>query len=98
MITQMTYKLGLLRWHEALLAINKSKTRYCYCERLYKMLNCSKTYIRVLVKSLAKNKLIKISPEKKINRIIVTEKGQRVINALSEIKHEVDDLFVRFKM
>ncbi len=94
----MTLKLGLLRWHEALLAINKSRNRYCYCERLYKMLRCSKTHIRVLVRLLAKNKLIEIVPEKKINRIVITKKGQRVINALCEIRHEIDDLVIRFKL
>lgn len=87
----MTRRLRIPRWNDILIEIYKNQHRFRYCEKLYKIVNCSKTHMRQIVKQLAKHKLITIVPIRKMKALILTKKGEKLIEPLmlirSEIKH-----------
>jgi predicted transcriptional regulator len=85
----MTTSIRLQRWNDVLLAISKSQNRHCYCERLYKAVRCSRTYMREVVSQLLDHELIAILPGKKIKRLVLTDKGKRVTLSLQTLNSEL---------
>ena len=87
----MTSTIHLQRWHDILLAISKGRERYRYAERLYKKLGCSRTYFREVISQLLAEDLIEIIPEKKIKRLVLTDKGRRVTQSLQTLNSELSE-------
>ena len=85
----MTCSLKLKRWTDVLLAIRNTNEKQCYCERLYRILHCSRTHIRVIANMLMNNSLVKAIPYKNVKRLKLTNRGQRVTSSLAEIKQEL---------
>ena len=85
----MISMIKLPRWGDVLLEISKTKERYRYCERIQKVVKCSRSHIREIVKTLEKSNLIEITPTTKIKRIELTEKGQKISIAIQTIKSEL---------
>lgn len=81
--------IKLPRWGDVLMEIHKSQERYRYCEKLQKCVKCSRSHIREIVKLLANNNLIEIIPARKIKRIALTRKGQKIAIAILTIKSEL---------
>ena len=88
----MTCSLRLMRWTDVLLAIHRSREHQCYCERLCRIIRCSKTHIRVMVKTLVENELVEIIPIKNIKKLSLTEKGEQVTKALFVLKSELNGI------
>ena len=78
-----------MRWTDVLLVIHRTHASRCYCERLCRVLNCSRTHIRVIVSKLASGALVEIIPYKNVNRVQLTEKGKNVTLALQTLKAEL---------
>jgi predicted transcriptional regulator len=77
------------RWTDVLLEIYKSPDTKRYCEKLNKRIHGSLTHIRDIVKLLAQYGFITITPEKKINKLELTEKGVIIIESILQIKLEL---------
>lgn len=82
----MVNKLRMPRWNDVLLAIYKSQDSGRYCQRLNRRVKGSLTHLRDIVQALARQKLIEVYNQKKIKRIRLTEKGQRVAVHILKIK------------
>ena len=85
----MICNLRIPRWHDVLLEIYKNTEKMSYCEKLNRRIKASLTHLREIVKLLAKHKLIKIVPSKKINLLAITEKGKRVASSILHLKTEL---------
>lgn len=85
----MTCSIRLKRWTDVLLAIRKTKATQCYCERLCRILRCSRTHIREIAKMLLNHKLVKVIPYKNIKRLALTKRGEKVTSSLASIKQEL---------
>ena len=88
----MTCSLRLMRWTDALLAIHRSKEPQCYCERLCRVIGCSRTHIRVIVKLLVENELVEIIPVKNVEKLCLTKKGRRVTMSLLALRSELNGI------
>ena len=88
----MTCSLRLMRWTDVLLAIHRSKDHHCYCERLYRVVGCSRTHIRVIAKRLAESELVEITPIRNVKMLSLTEKGRRVTISLLALKSELNGI------
>lgn len=82
----MSYKLHLPKWGDVLIAINNSPSHYRYSERLIRMVQGSITHLREVIKALQVYGLIEIIPKKKIKFLKLTDKGQKVLDAVQIIK------------
>jgi predicted transcriptional regulator len=82
----MKNHLRLPRWNDILLEIYKNQDRNNYCQRLNRNIRGSISHLREVVRLLAKSELINIERQKKIKRLILTEKGQKVTLAIMTIK------------
>jgi predicted transcriptional regulator len=85
----MPSSIRLQRWNDVLIAISKARNRQCYCERLYKIIQCSRTHMREIVAQLLDENLIEITPSRKIKYLELTDKGKRVIDSLQTINSEL---------
>lgn len=85
----MAVTLGLPRWNDVLVEIHRCQEKYCYCEKLNRVINGSLTHLREIVKALELKNIIEIKPTKKIRMIKLTEKGKRIISALLQLKEEL---------
>ena len=82
----MSCSLYLPIWIEVLVELYKAPDYKRYCQRMNQEVKTSMTHLRAVVKRLSEKSLIEIVPTKKINRIIVTEKGKRIAVAVQDIK------------
>lgn len=85
----MSSSLYLPIWIEVLVELYKAPDYKRYCQRMNQEVKTSMTHLRAVVKRLSEKRLIEIVPTKKINRIIVTEKGKRIAVAVQNIKSEL---------
>ena len=85
----MSSSLYLPIWIEVLVELYKAPDYKRYCQRMNQEVKTSMTHLRAVVKRLSEKSLIEIVPTKKINRIIVTEKGKRIAVAVQNIKSEL---------
>lgn len=85
----MSCSLYLPIWIEVLVELYKAPDYKRYCQRMNQEVKTSMTHLRAVVKRLSEKSLIEIVPTKKINRIIVTEKGKRIAVAVQNIKSEL---------
>lgn len=85
----MSSSLYLPIWIEVLVQLYKAPDYKRYCQRMNQEVKTSMTHLRAVVKRLSEKRLIEIVPTKKINRIIVTEKGKRIAVAVQAIKSEL---------
>lgn len=85
----MSSSLYLPIWIEVLVELYKAPDYKRYCQRMNQEVKTSMTHLRAVVKRLSEKSLIEIVPTKKINRIIVTEKGKRIAVAVQAIKSEL---------
>ena len=85
----MTSTLRLMRWTDTLLAIHRTRENQSYCERLCRVLRCSRTHIRVVANMLLEQGLIEVVPVKNVKRLALTEKGKRITESLLAIKAEL---------
>lgn len=85
----MSSSLYLPIWIEVLVQLYKAPDYKRYCQRMNQEVKTSMTHLRAVVKRLSEKRLIEIVPTKKINRIIVTEKGKRIAVAVQAIKAEL---------
>ena len=74
------------RWNEVLLQIYKSRDASRYGERLNRLVRGSRTHLRKVISMLERHQLIEIIPSKKIKRILLTDKGNRVAALLLELR------------
>ena len=72
-----------------LLAILKARGRDSYCEKLYKRLGCSRTYIREVVAALERQRLIRFVPCARIKAIVLTDRGRKIAESILIIKSEL---------
>ena len=77
------------RWHDVLLAIYRQKEDHRYSTRLNRYLKGSLTHLRIIVKRLERNGLIRILPQKNKKNIILTDKGERIAQAVMHIREEL---------
>ncbi len=85
----MSSSLYLPIWIEVLVELYKAPDYKRYCQRMNQEVKTSMTHLRAVVKRLSEKRLIEIVPTKKINRIIVTEKGKRIAVAVQAVKSEL---------
>ncbi len=85
----MSSSIYLPAWIDVLVELYKVPDYKRYCQRLGREVDTSMTHLRAVVKRLSEKRLIEIVPTKKINRIIVTEKGKRIAVAVQAIKSEL---------
>ena len=74
------------KWLEVLIKINMVPKNKRYSQKLYKEVKTSINHFRAILKRLEGEDLIQIYPSKKINWIILTEKGKEVSEAVMRIK------------
>jgi predicted transcriptional regulator len=79
------------KWSEVLLGIYKTPENKRYCQKITRNVKSTINHIRAIVKVLAKAKLIKIIPTKKIKHIQLTEKGKEVATSLINIKSAINE-------
>jgi predicted transcriptional regulator len=72
-----------------LLEISQSPEQARYCERLNRKLKTSLTHLRGISRQLEIHQLIEIEKGNKIKHLILTEKGRRIAESLSNIKFEL---------
>ena len=84
----MNKKLRIPRWQYVLLAIHKAPVHHRYSEKLNRQIKGSRTYLRTVVKRLAKNGLIEIEPMGQKKSLILTEKGLRVATSIMQLRSE----------
>jgi len=83
--------LKLPRWNEVLVKILRNRNKVCYCERLNRSIQGSRTYLREIIRILANNNLIEIRPTKKIKKLFLTDKGKRVAIHISNLRTELKE-------
>ena len=77
------------RWNDVLVEIHRSQERNRYCEKLNRSVKGSRSHIREIVKLLARYNLIEIRAAKKIKKLALTEKGEKVTLSILQIKSEL---------
>jgi len=85
----MNRTLRLSKWNEILIEILKQNGRPVYCELLGRRMNGSLAYIRKIVKSLEKKKIIMIKPENQAKLLYLTDKGRKIANYLFSVQAEL---------
>ena len=88
----MTCSIRLLRWQETLLAIGAARSNQCYCERLCRILHCSRTHIREIANRLAQHNLIRFESVKNVKRLILTDLGEQARKNLLALKSELNGI------
>lgn len=86
----MSNPIFLPVWIEVLVQLHKAPENRRYCQRICREVDTSMNHLRAIVKHLAEKRLIEIIFAKKINRIIITEKGKRMAMAFQQIKSELE--------
>ncbi len=84
--------LRMPKWNDILLKIHSSSEKSRYCEKLNKKIKGSRSYLRTVVRLLAQHRFIEIIPASKIKKLVITEKGKRVIIPLQQINIELKHL------
>ena len=82
----MTCSLALRRWTDVLTAILRTKASQCYCERLCRILHCSKAQMWDMAHMLARFNLIEFVPFKNVRRLVLTETGTALAKGLLPVK------------
>ena len=84
----MVRKIRIPRWQHILLVIYKSPERERYGERLNRIVQGSRTHLRVVLQGLVREGLITMKVRKNKKPVILTEKGERMAIALMELRSE----------
>ena len=88
--------LKLPRWHDVLLTIYRQKEDHRYSSKLNRYIKGSLTHLRIIIKRLEQNGLIRILPHKNKKCLVLTEKGERIalaiINIRTELKNKLFDI------
>lgn len=82
----MKERLRFPQWHTVLLAIYRSQESHRYCQRLNRKVRGSLTHLRIIVSRLARHKLVKVVPRRKINLINLTKKGEQVASSIMRLR------------
>ena len=72
-----------------LVELHKAPDYKRYCQKMGREINTSINHIRAVVRRLAEKDLVEIISTKKIKRITVTEKGERVAVLIMKIQDEL---------
>ena len=86
----MSNPIFLPVWMEVLVQLHKAPDSRRYCQRICREVDTSMNHLRAIVKRLAEKRLIEITFTKKINRIVITDKGKRMATAFQQIKSELE--------
>ena len=86
----MSSSLYLPAWIDVLVQLHKAPDYKRYCQKVGKDINTSMNHIRAVVRRLAEKNLVEIIFTKKINRIVITDKGKRMATAFQQIKSELE--------
>ena len=86
----MSSSLYLPAWIDVLVQLHKAPDYKRYCQKVGKDINTSMNHIRAVVRRLAEKNLVEIIFTKKINRIVITDKGKRMAMASQQIKSELE--------
>lgn len=86
---KMVELLHLPKWSDVLIEIYKAPEYKRYCQKINREVKASMNHLRTIVKLLAKEKLIEIIPTHKIHKINMTEKGERIVVCILNIKSEL---------
>jgi predicted transcriptional regulator len=88
----MHHIIRLPRWSDILIEIYKSQETNRYCEKLNRRVRCSLTHLREVVRWLAENELITITPTSKVKQLELTDKGGRVAQYIIRMKLELGEI------
>jgi len=85
----MTSPIYLPVWVNVLIQLYKAPEYKRYCQKMIREIKTSSNHLRAIVRLLAKEELIVITPTKKINHITVTDKGKRIALHMINVKSEL---------
>jgi Mn-dependent DtxR family transcriptional regulator len=88
----MNHSIKLPRWSDVLIEIYKSQESKRYCQRLNRRIQGSLTHLREVVRWLAQNNLVIITPTSKVKQLALTEKGERIAQYIIRMKLEFSEL------
>jgi predicted transcriptional regulator len=88
----MHQTIRLPRWSDILIEIYKSQENRRYCEKLNRRIRGSMTHLREVVRWLAQNGLVTITPTTKVKRLSLTEKGVKVAEYIISMKLELGEI------
>ena len=81
--------LHLPKWSDVLIQIYKAPEYKRYCQKINRDVKASINHIRYIVKLLEEAKLIEIIPTRKIKKINMTEKGEKIAVCILNMKTEL---------
>jgi predicted transcriptional regulator len=88
----MPHTIRLPKWSDILIEIYRSQENRRYCEKLNRRIRGSMTHLREVVKWLAQNQLITITPTTKVKQLALTEKGVKVAEYIINMKLEMGEI------
>jgi hypothetical protein len=88
----MPHTIRLPKWSDILIEIYRSQESRRYCEKLNRRIRGSMTHLREVVKWLAQNQLITITPTTKVKQLALTEKGVKVAEYIINMKLEMGEI------
>ena len=77
------------RWQDVLLAIPRLSENQRYCEKLNRLVKGSRTHLRKVVQHLVELGLLREERAGRVKKLSLTDRGQRIALALSELKSEL---------
>ena len=81
----------LPRWNDILLEIYKSREGARYGEKLNRGVKGSRTHLREIIHMIEQSGLIEVIPGKKIKRLLLTDRGQKIAELLLQLKLALPD-------
>lgn len=88
----MPHTIRLPKWSDILIEIYKSQENRRYCQKLNRRIQGSMTHLREVVRWLAQNQLITITPTTKVKQLALTEKGLKVAEYIINMKLELGEI------